>query len=353
MEIMTMRPYFILIILPLTMLMSCGRNQKQLRPSHLPVKTAPVTQAVFYHTYTGYGTIQSNRSISLIARFDGVIHLNVKRNSFYRKGELIYALSGPDVVHRETDLRASLASAREQFQFMKSRLRRRQLLKKQAFLSKEAWQELQRNFSLAQQVLRRAKNDWNFFKTMTNFRAPYDGILAGFSVPQGDDVNAGTRLAQFLAVPQWKLVIDYYGDPARLAASKKLTVLLNDSLRAAGQVSFLAKAVSPKSGGREIWIRLNSLKTGFVPGMFVKYKLLFDACSGPAVPEKAIVRKGERYFVVVDENGTYKNEQVKTGRKNASLRELVQGPPLGTRVVTESAFEYFYKNLEKTMKVQD
>ncbi len=348
-----MRPTYWIILIFISSFVGCGSKQEAPQTIHLPVKTAKVKQAFFYRTYEGYGRIQSSQATDLVARFDGIIRLNLKRNGRYKKGEWIYSLSGPAIERKRTELQANLKLAETQFNLAKQKLQRRTALRKQNLLSMEKWQELQQNLEAAKQSLQKARSNWNFFAKMTRYRAPYDGILSGPAVSQGDFIRAGTPVAKFLAASQLQLVTPYFGDPALLRRFPRMIVFLNDSLRAAGHVLFQSRAVEAGTGAHELWLALDSVKMLLTPRMFVKFRLQFDGHRAPAVPEKALVREGNRYFVVISKNGIYKNQPVKIGRRNGPFRELLQGPPVGTRVVTTSAFEYFYKNLEKTMGEQD
>ncbi|NOY78486.1 MAG: efflux RND transporter periplasmic adaptor subunit [Calditrichaeota bacterium] len=340
-------------LLLLAVTLGCRAKQEAPQERHLPVQTVRVTQAVFYRTYRGYGKIQSSQATDLVAHFDGIIRLNLKRNNHYTKGEWIFTLSGPSIDQKTIELQANLKAAEEQFRLAKMKLQRRAPLNKQELLSKEHWQELQADVYLAKQSLKKAKSDWNFFRTMTRYLAPYEGTVSGLAVSQGDYIRAGTPVAHFLGVSRLKLVANFFGDPTFLKKSRKVTVVLNDSLRATGRVIFQSRAVEAETGGHQLWIELDSLKSGLVPDMFVKFRLQFDGHRAPAVPEEALVREGSRYFVVVRKKGVYKNQPVKIGKRNGAFRELIQGPPVGTWIVITGAFEYFYKNLGKTMNVAD
>ena len=320
---------------------------------HLPVRTVRITRKIFYRTYMGYGSLQSNRTTDLVTQFDGIVHLNLKRNGRYKKGDLIFSLAGPAVEQKRIELSANLKSAKAQFQLVQKKLKRGTVLKKQDLLSVEKWQELQQDFNLARQAFQKSKSNWNFFRTMTHYHAPYDGILSGWSVSQGDYVQVGTPVARFLDVSRPKLVINYVGNLTFLKKSARMTVFLDDSLQTTGHVIWEAPAVEAGMGGHQLWIALDSLKSALVPGMFVKFLLQFNAHHALAVPEEALVRQGSHYFVVVEQNDSYENQPVKIGNKKGAFRELLEGPPVGTRVVTTSAFEYFYKNLRETMKVKD
>ncbi len=92
---------------------------------------------------------------------------------------------------------------------------------------------------------------------------------------------------------------------------------------------------------------------GIIPGSFVKYELKYAPYRARAVPQAALIREDNNYFVVTVNKGKFKNQSVTVGRKNGQFRELISGPPVGTKIVTQGAFEYFYKNLEQTMGVQD
>ncbi len=335
------------------LLLNCSEKQPAETKTTLSIQTARVTQAEFYHTYTGYGTITAWQTRDLVARFDGVIHLTLRKNAFYKSGDVIYSLSGPDIQQKRMDLQVNLQAAVVQVGVLQKKYERGKALQKQNLLSAENWQQLQAELALAKQSLQKAKSDWDFFKKMTQYRAPYDGILTDLAISQGDYVQAGTRVAKFLSASPVKLIARYFGDQALLRRNRSLRILLNDSLRTTGRIVYKSEAVSSTTGGHSIWIELDSLKRGLFPETVVKFQLQFDPRRAPAVPEGALVREESRYFVVVQKKGVFKNQPVTIGRQNGTLRELLKGPPLGTRVVTTGVFEYFYRNLGKKMGVKD
>ncbi len=188
---------------------SCSTRHNQIKPAKLPTDSTVVTQSVFYHTYSGYGKLVGGRTTDLAARFSGNIYLRIKKKPAYKKGEIIYILSGRDVDQRQIDLIAAVKSARAEFQLAKGQLERREKLRREEFVSKESWQKLERNFEVAKQNLKKAENDLKYFNEMIRFRAPYTGILSGLAVSQGDYVTAGTTIGQILGVARWKLVGTY------------------------------------------------------------------------------------------------------------------------------------------------
>ncbi len=333
--------------------LGCGTRNNQIKPAKLPTDSTAVMQSVFYCTYSGYGKLAGSQSTDLVVRFPGNIHLRIKKTPVYKKGEIIYVLSGRDVDQHRIELTAAAKSARAEFQLAREQLERRKKLKREEFVSIESWQKLERNFEVTKQNLKKAESDLKYFKEMIRFRAPFNGILSGLAVSQGDYVTAGTTIGQILGIVRRKLVGTYYGNRLELAGSGRLHISLNDSVQTTGTVLLLSPSIQPNTGGHLLWIQLDSLGMEIIPGSFAKYELKYAPYRARAVPEAALVREGNKYFVVTVHKGKFKNQLVTVGRRNGGFRELISGPPVGTKIVTKSAFEYFYKNLEQTMGVQD
>ena len=348
-----MRNLFLAVGALVLLSLSCGTRHNQIKPAQLPTDSATVTQSIFYHTYSGYGKLAGTKTTNLVARFSGIIQIQAKKKPVYKKGEVIYVLSGRDVDQRRIELMAAVKSARAEFQLAKGQLERRKKLKSEEFVSKESWQKLERNLEVTKQNLKKTESDLKYFKEMIQFRAPYNGILSGLAVSQGDYVTAGTKIGQILGFARWKLVGTYYGNHLELVGSGRIQISLNDSVQTTGSVLLLSPSIQPNTGGHLLWIQLDSLGTEITPGSFVKYELRYAPYRARAVPEEALVREGKNYFVVTVNNGRFKNQSVTVGRGNGGLQELISGPPVGTKIITKSAFEYFYKNLEQTMGVQD
>ncbi|MBL7084124.1 MAG: hypothetical protein ISS41_10940 [Candidatus Aminicenantes bacterium] len=344
---------FFLIFVFSTVLVGCKKQQYDNDTLVTNIDSTTVKISTFYHTFSGYGEIEPLQSMLLVAKFNGIIHLNITKNLHYNKGERIFSLTGKEIELLRQDLSSELKVAQANIQYINEVMKRKKSLKDKQLISVEEWQQFQKYYAEAEQKLLEAKINFNYFQNMTEYRAPREGILMNVEFSQGGYVQKGQTLARFWSSSGIKLVGQFYGDPAIIQQDKSLEIVINDSLKATGDLIYLEKAINRKTGGRTFWIVLDTLKSNLDQGSFVKFLLRYAPYKAAAVPESALVMEHDKFYVVISENGKYQNQQVEVGRGNCGLREIINGPPPGTLILTLGAFEIFYSHLKHTMKVKD
>lgn len=334
-------------------LMGCHADRSDSGPLRIKTDSSAVVLKTFYHTATGYGRIEAAATADLIAHFDGYIRFNVKPSPVYRKGELVYRLQGQSIDRQRQELRSAARIARAQFHYAKELLERKKSLKNKHFISQEEWQRLYRDFEVNQQEMIRADSLLAFFEKTTQFRAPFNGTLRNIRVAQGSYVEKDQKFAEFLSGSGMKLVGNIFEGASLPPADSLIQVVLNDSLSATGRIIYLEQAVNPQTGGREFWLAFSRSLPGLVPGMFAKFQLRFSPYRAAAVPRDALIREKGKYYLVLTKKGEFKSVPVVPGSLSGKYRELRNGPPPGTNILTTGAFEIFHANLKKTMKIED
>ena len=330
----------------------CDSGRSQAAPTILKIDSTQVRLATFYHSCSGFGQIRSVESTDLLVKFDGSIEFNFSKKSHYRKGELVYSLSGHDVrLEREKRL-SEQQIARANFEYWRDIYERKKTLKPGQFISSEEWEKLKRDTETATQEVKAAESAMNYFIKMTQVRAPYDGDLTEIEVAQGEYVTTDTRVGRFLATGR-QLTGQYFGEKNELQAVSRIDIVLNDSLRTAGQLAYFQQSIDPETGGRTFWINLESTHSNIEAGSFVKYRFQYAPYQAAAVPDSVVIREHDGYNVVVVRNGKYHNFSVQIGRKSGLMREVLNGPTPGTWIVTTNAFELFYSNLQDILKIED
>ena len=186
---------------------------------------------------------------------------------------------------------------------------------------------------------------------MTSFRAPFDGYLDNIQVPQGEDAVAGQLLGTFQNDNYLKLEAEYYGNPDSL--SKKEFSIKIEGKSYKGKLIYREKAINPTSGGHMIWVELKDPSHQLKSGDYVSFSFLGDRQVSVAVPNSAIIQQESNYFVITVKNGKFYRRTVKIGQEKNGLTEIKSGLKKGTQVLTQGAFEVFYRNLTKSMNVSD
>ena len=333
----------------------CRRTGTPPAPVRLRARTTRVKMARFYRTFGGYGQVLPVRSTLLTAHFSGRIHLHLAGGSFYRRGEVIYELGGPEVERERRTLWAGLETARARLQLSRAALRRRRRLKQEQFVSTEEWNRLQTDVRTDSAALEQARSRCRYFEAMVRFRAPYAGILQDLQVNEGDYVAAGQMIGRFWERGRLKLAGTFYGETGLLKDlfQKEIRVILGGRTAVRGRLTYLEAAPDPGTGGQDFWIELRSRPASLRPGRFVRFRLEYGPFRAPAVPDSALIlEKGRCYLVVRGRNG-WTNQPVRAGVRQGGLRQLIKGPPPGTEIACSNVFELFYRNLGRHFRAED
>ncbi len=341
------------IILSLLVFTACGTDDPgEDRILQTAIDTAEVRVSSFYNRYSGQGQLESEKCTELVAKFSGEITFHFKKDMHYRKGDVIFTLSGKEIDRKRQELHTSRIIAHTNFDLAQKIYDRKKQLKPQQYIATKELDQAKHDFEIAAQEVAAADSVSAYFRDMTQFRAPYAGTLDNIAVNQGEYVFQDKVVARFLSASGLKLVGQYYGHGAELPRDSAINIILDDSLRTTGYLHYFEEAVDQTSGGHTFWIHVDSKTSGLQPGMFVKYELFYAPYEAQAVPDSALVEENNRRYVVTAENGHYRNVPVKTGRTWQHMVELRQGPPQSTKVITRGAFEMFHRALQQDM-IQD
>jgi RND family efflux transporter MFP subunit len=343
----------LLLFLLLSALLMCSKKRSGTHPAAFDIDSTAVCLARFYDTYTGYGKIEPTRSTDLVAQFDGNIHFMIKEDSHYYPDEVIFRLEGDAIGLQRQELSSTLEIARTNLQFIQERMDRSRTLEERDLVSTEAWQDILKEYQNADQTFRQAQSASDYFGKMTCYKAPFNGIVSDLEINQGDYIEKGRYLARFNAIPEAKLTGQIYEKPIPFIPDSVIHVTIQDSLDITGRLTYIEKAINTETGGRTFWIVLDTLPRSLELGSFVKFSLRYAPCQAPAVPVDALIMDRMQFYVVVIRNGIFENQRVTLGRENGNFREIVDGPPVGIRIVTKGAFEVFYSHLKNTMNVED
>jgi len=341
--------------LMLLLLLGCNRQGTPpgTQTNPLPRDSATVVLRTFTRSVTGIAHLLPEQSTQLTARFAGDFQLLHPNKIRYRQGELIYRLSGPEVEFQRSVYVKDLESARADSEYYHQLRERQKQLYQKNFISPEQWQQLERNYRQAIATIHKADHSLQYFDAMTNFRAPFTGILSDVRVPESGHLDAGTAIASFLNPGRMKLVIPWYGGAPLPAIGDTLSLLLGDSTRVSSRVTFTDVAAEPASGSREVWTRLQHVPPGIPPETWVHYSLALRTFRSPAVPANAVIRENQQSRVLVAHNGTYQVRPLTVGETSAGWTAVRHGVQPGDTVLTTGAYEVYHQLATLKFKVQD
>ncbi len=342
---------FIGILFAGTILTGCKNRGAEPRPAaYVKTDTARAVTAVFYNEIKGFGTIQAIHSLDLEAKFDGIVHFENLKGRI-KKGAVLYTMGGPEIELKKENLKKALANAQTQYRYFKQYYEAQKVLVGKDYLSRIDFEKVVRDFDNAQNNLNNAQYVLDYFLSMTRYRAPFNGYLDDLKVQQGEDAVVEQLLGTFQNDNHIKLVAPFYGDPNELA-TKKITIKIGRKIFE-GKVIYVEKAVNQATGGHTLWIALQDSAHELKSGNYVSFSFLTNKHESVAVPKAALIRTQNNYFVMEVINKKYKKIAVKPGLERNGLIEIKEGLKKGAVVLTKGAFEVFYGNLRKSMKVAD
>ena len=181
--------------------------------------------------------------------------------------------------------------------------------------------------------------------------APLGGVVVEKNVNVGQEVRSDQMLAN---MPQLSAPLFVVSDPGRLsilldATEHDLAVLrpgLDFQIRSAalpgrsfpGKVEWISDALDPATRRLTVRGTVDNADRLLKAEMFVTVE--FEAAAGPglAVPANAVIMKGEKHFVFVeDQPGTYARREIVVGGEQNGRIAVLRGLAAGQRVVTDGS----------------
>ena len=114
-----------------------------------------------------------------------------------------------------------------------------------------------------------------------------------------------------------------------------------------GVIDKIYGALDSESKTMKVRVSLSNPDLKFRPGMFANLRILTgdEAPVSPFVPTKALVFENGRRFVVIDEDGQYRKQEVEVAFETEMLAYISKGLSAGQQVVGRNAL-LIYNELE-------
>lgn len=169
------------------------------------------------------------------------------------------------------------------------------------------------------------------------FRAPFDGVILSRAAEEGQIVDTQSELFTLADVSELLVETDVdelYSSQIR-PGLKALLKPAGGTVSQSGTVTFAAPTVDSQTGGRAIKIAFDSA-VSLPIGLTVNANIVVaENSSAISVPRSAVRTAGTRLFVLVDEAGMAREQDVKVVDWPAERLEITEGLAVGDRVILE------------------
>ncbi|HZZ85858.1 MAG TPA: efflux RND transporter periplasmic adaptor subunit [Anaeromyxobacteraceae bacterium] len=279
------------------------------RPTAARVVTFPGDARAFWQT-------------TLYAKVSGYVReLAVDKGDRVRRGQVLARIASP-----ETD--QQVQQARSNLQVRRRLARRVRLLAPRGIVSQQELDQANADLSIAGAELRRVQA----LQEYEVLRAPFDGVVTARYADPGALLSATGSGQPVLEVsdPSRARVLVYVGQDVapfvRLGDLGVLRVEQHPGVEVRARVRRIAGALDPRSRSMliELWPEgISSLN--LVPGLFVHVALEVRAPSLPAVPQEALVSRGEKLAVALVRERRLHFVEVEPGATDGKTTQIRRG----------------------------
>lgn len=323
------------------LLAGCGRDDAAERqPLPAPaVSVVPVVERSLAGGVEASGRLVPREEVAVAPELGGyrVARVLVEEGAIVGRGQTLAVLDDALLVSQIAQARATLAQQQVAADRSRQEAARVAGLDNQGVLSNEAIQQRRlgaRSSEAAVAVARAQLNDLLVRQQRLTIRAPTAGRIIERTARPGDTSSPGGvmfRMARdglvelYAEVPEAALGDVAVNDPAQVTLASGETL--------SGRVRLRGARVDDRTGLVVTRIALPISET-LRPGGFARARFTRASTPTRLVPEAAVhFDSNGASVIVVDARNRVKHVRVKTGRRGGGMVELVQGPPVGSRVV--------------------
>jgi membrane fusion protein, heavy metal efflux system len=330
------------------------------RASALQLKSFTV-ESVALHGFVSEelteGKIAANadRSTPVFSPYSGrITRVMAGLGDTVKAGAPLAALEASEFVQAQNDL----ATAASQLKLARITEARKHALYDAKGGSQQDWQSAQADLTVAQTALSAVRNRLSILgkspadiaalesnqtiSPIATLSAPIAGVVVDRQVGPGQYVQAGSATPQFTIADVssvWLLANVRETDAAlvKLGQSVEVHVPAYPDRVFKARLTYVSAVVDPVTHRLPVRAEIANRDDALKPEMFANFRILTsEASESPAVPQSAVVYEGAAAHVwVVAGDGLLSLRNIRTGRSNDGLIEVLEGLKPGENVVTK------------------
>ena len=308
----------------------------------------------FRRTVSFIGKVVPKRKVEIVARVSGrIVSIPVPDESPVQKGEILFALGGPEIEKRRKSLEAHLEVLEKEMALAEKTVRLKDKGVKAKIIPYGELLSAQEHLLSLEAEFEALKAELAAFKAGLQVKAPISGIFTRRRVSIGQDVEKGTVLAEVVDLQAlWIKATVFLPKKTKLCGKQALIKTASHPLRA--QVIRVSPRHTP-AGGTVVFLEGKEIPRNLAPGQTVSGEIILEEHRGAlALPAEAVVYdEKERAYVFVKSGKTFEKRRVKTGLAANGYIEIVSGLQKEEEVVIQGAYELFYRNFNQIYKVPD
>lgn len=301
------------------------------------------------------GTVEAQASIELTALVAGRVEIiKAEDQRQVEERQLVMRLGGHQVDGVREKLTAEIESLESQIDLARQTVERLKESLKAQLATKDQVATAQDAQVRLETQLREARLSLKTFENQVRISAPVSGIFTNRRVSVGQDVNAGQVVGEIIDTSRLRIVASFFPPQGVELQGKEGTIRLSENQTLIG----LVRRVLPRASGTgavTVWIESPQIDAQLRPGQMVGGAMAVTVRPDAlAVPESAIVYDSQEHpYLFVSKNSSYVPISIQLGLEEDGWVEVLSGLKQDQLVVTQGAYELFYRQFNEQFKVQD
>ncbi len=306
------------------------------------VKTIQAKYAEFRDIVEAIGTARANEQVFITSKYSDMVEkVSFNDGQHVNKGDVLVQLNNKEELAKVSELSANLSESQAQLNRYKELLNSRATSK-----SLVDQQDAKTKAIAAQLLIARAK-----LEDLT-IKAPFSGVLGFRELSVGAYIESGSIITSLddlsiikinFSLPERFLTTIHVGQSVSAHSSAYQDKIF------IGKISSIDSRVEPSTRTLKVRAEIPNAQFDLRPGMLLNINVVRQIETVLQLPESTIITIEDKHFVFVIENqlGTKasdinkiaKRKQIKIGRRQPGLVEIISGINKGEQIVTEGALK--------------
>jgi membrane fusion protein (multidrug efflux system) len=304
---------------------SDGKKKDAAAPPAIPVTVRHVELQRVPIALEAVGQAEGSREVEVRARVSGILEKRLfVEGAPVKAGTVLFLIDRAPFEIAVAQAKAALAQERARQELALREADRLKMLAQARAISQREYDEAQSSVKQTSAAIegaqaRLAEAQLNL--SYTNVRAPISGITGRALRSEGSLVTANTDNALLTTLTQvdpiWVRFSLAEPDFDRIRGTEKraqVTLLNQDGTSAAtnGRLNFAGSTVDPKLGTVQLRAEFPNRDHGFLPGQFIKVRVLAGEQQAMLVPQAAVTQTEQGRFVWIADDGKASMRPVQT-----------------------------------------
>ena len=343
-----------ILTLSILTLISCSDKSSDTSKVDIPTvavvtKTAKKTTSI--QTIETSGKVTAKQSATISTRIMGnVKSVAVNIGDKVSKGQLLLNLDDTDLQAKLLQTESGIVQARANLKNVETNYNRIKNLFEMNSASQKELDDISTHFNIAKAQLEAAKQNKTQVLSQLNYtkiKAPFNGVITGKMIKEGDIANPGMPLLVVEDKDQLEVVTAIAeSDISSIAKDNEVTIYIPSlGTELTGAVKELSSSSKLSGGQYMATISLTTASKNILPGMYAKVTFIIQGesdQSGIYIDKKALVQKGQLTGIyTVSHKNTAILRWIQTGAENMNQIEVISGVNDGDQYIVSSDSKLF------------